>query len=105
MSDFCVENPIKGEVGKEDFLDVDILDDELRTWKMFFDGVVNQCGNGIGILLITPERSHIPLAIKLNFKATNDMAKYKAFIVGMEPLRELRVKEAEVSGDLTLVIA
>ena len=34
MSDFCAENPIKGEDGKEDFLNEDILDIELGLWKM-----------------------------------------------------------------------
>ena len=37
---------------------------------MYFDRVVNQYGNGIGVLLITPDGSHVPLAIKLNFGAT-----------------------------------
>ena len=41
---------------------------------MHFDGAMNQYGNGIGVLLITPNRSHILLATKLNFKATNNMA-------------------------------
>ena len=31
MSDFCAENPIEGEDGKEDFPDEDILDVELGT--------------------------------------------------------------------------
>ena len=92
-------------INKEDFPDKEILDVELRTWNMYIDRAVNQYGNGIEILLITPEGSHTPLAIKLNFKATNNMAKYKACITGMEALRELRVKEAEVFGDSTLVIA
>ena len=48
----CVENPIKGEDGKEDFPDEDILDVELGAWKMYFNGVVNQYSNGIGVLLI-----------------------------------------------------
>ena len=54
MSDFCAENPIEGEGGKEDFLDEDILDVELRTWKIYFDGAANQNGNGMRIPLITP---------------------------------------------------
>ena len=33
------------------------------------------------------------------------MAEYEASIVGMEALQELRVKEVEVLGDSTLVIA
>ena len=105
VSDFYAENPIEGEDGKEDFSDEDILDVKLETWKMYFDRAINQYGKGIGILLITLEGSHIPLAIKLNFEATNDMAEYKACIAGMEAFQELRVKEAEVFGDSTLVIA
>ena len=77
---------------------------ELGTWNMYFDGAINQYGNGIEILLITPKGSHIPLAIKLNFKATNNMIEYEACIAGMEALQELRVKEAKVFGDSTLVI-
>ena len=72
---------------------------------MYFDGVINQYGNGIRILLITPKGSHIPLAIKLNFETTNNMAEYEVCIAEMEALLELRVKEAEVFGDSTLVIA
>ena len=84
-SDFCVKNPIEGEDGKDYFIDEDILDVELGTWKMYFDGVINQYGNGIGILLITLKGSHIPLAIKLNFASTNSMAKYEACILEWKP--------------------
>ena len=41
VSDFCVEDPIEGEDGKKVFLDEDILDVKLGTWKMYFDGVIN----------------------------------------------------------------
>ncbi|XP_030930831.1 uncharacterized protein LOC115956660 [Quercus lobata] len=105
MLDLCVENPIEGENGKEDFPNEDILDVKLGTWKMYVDRTVNQYGNGIGILLITLKGSHIPLAIKLNFKATNNMAEYEACIAGMEALHDLRVKGAKVFGDSTLVRA
>ena len=57
------------------------------------------------ILLITPKGSHIPLAIKLNFEATNNMAEYETCITEMEALQELGVKEAKVFRDLALVIA
>ncbi|XP_075665967.1 uncharacterized protein LOC142635750 [Castanea sativa] len=105
VSTFCIENPIEGEDGKEDFPDKDVLDVKLGTWKMYFDGAINQYGNGIGILLITPKGSHIPLAIKLNFEATNNIVEYKACIARMKALRELEVKETEVFGDSTLVLA
>jgi len=71
--EFCVENHIEGKNGKEDFPDKDILDIKLEAWKMYFDGAVNQYGNGIGVLLITPDGSHIPLSVKLNIEETNNM--------------------------------
>ena len=55
VSDFCAENPVEGEDGKEDFPDEDILDIRLEARKMYLDGAVNQYGNGIGVLLITPK--------------------------------------------------
>ena len=36
VSDFCAENPMEGEGGREDFLNEDILDIELGAWKMYF---------------------------------------------------------------------
>ena len=72
---------------------------------MYFDGAVNQYGNWIGILLVTSEGFHMPLAIELNFEVTNNMAEYEACIVGIKALRELGVNEAEVFGDSTLAIA
>ena len=81
MSDFCGKNPIEGENSKEDFSNEDILDVELGTWKMYFDKAVNQYGNGIGILLITLKGSHIPLAVKLNFEVTNNMAEYELVLL------------------------
>ena len=53
--------------------------------------------------MITPEGSHIPLAIKLNFEAANNMVEYEACIA--EALQKLRVREAKVFGDSTLIIA
>ena len=105
VSDFCAKNPIEGEDGKKDFLDEDILDVELEIWKMYFDGAINQYRKRIGILLITFEGSHIPLAIKLNFEATTNMAKYEVCIARMESLWEVGVKKAEVFEDSTSVIA
>ena len=55
--------------------------------------------------MITPEGSHIPLVVKLNFEATNNMVECEVCIVEMKALLELGVKEVEVFGDSTLVIA
>ena len=98
VSYFCAENPIEGENGKKDFLDEDILDVELRTWKIYFDKAVNQYRNGIGIFSITPEGSHIPLATKLNFEATNNMAEYESCIVKWKLFKNWRQKKPKSLG-------
>ena len=82
--DFCADDIVEGEDGREDFPDKDILDIELGAWKMYFNGAVNQYGNGIGVLLITLEGTHILLPVKLNFEVTNNMAEYETCIAGME---------------------
>ena len=105
MLDFYAKNPVERESGKEDFLDKDILDIKLGAWRMYFDGAMNQYGNGIGMLLIILDGSHVPLVIKLNFEATNSIAKYETYIAEMEALRELGVRVAEAFGDSMLVIA
>ena len=83
---FLCQEPVEGEDGREDLPDKDILDIELGTWKIYFDGAVNQYGNGIGTLLITLEGSHKLLAVKLNFEATNNIVEYEACIAEMEAL-------------------
>ena len=41
-----------------DFLVEDIMGIELESWKMYFDEATNQIGSDIGVLLISPNRTH-----------------------------------------------
>ena len=34
--------------------------EEGSRWTMFFDGALNALGNGIGVVIISPERCHTP---------------------------------------------
>src|ERR1051325_11385037 len=71
---------------------------------MVFDGVVNAYGKGIGVVIITPQGSHIPFTARLMFDCKNNMAEYEACIMGLEEARDLRIKILDVYGDLALVI-
>uniref|UniRef100_A0A2N9H6P2 Integrase catalytic domain-containing protein n=1 Tax=Fagus sylvatica TaxID=28930 RepID=A0A2N9H6P2_FAGSY len=64
-------------------------------WKMYFDGASNRHGSGIGILLVSPTDSHIPISIKLQFSTTNNMAEYEACILGLEAAISLGIKVLE----------
>ena len=44
------------------------------------------------------------MSVKLNFVATNNVAKYEACIVGLEALLAIDVKEVEIYGNFVLVL-
>ena len=77
---------------------------EIQTWMMYFDGAVNSRGVGIGIFLISPGREMIPMAKILEFKVTNNQAKYEACIFGLEALRNTSAREIIIYRDSMLII-
>ena len=72
---------------------------ECHEWKLYFDGTVNNKGTGLGVILVTPEGETIPMAKKLDFKVTNNMAEYKACIYGVEAALVAEAKDLLVYGD------
>ena len=48
------------------------------------------------VLLIALNGVHRPLSVKLNFVATNNVAEYEAYIVGLEALLAIDVKKVEI---------
>ena len=78
---------------------------ECREWKLYFDGSVNNKGAGLGVILVTPEGETIPMAKKLDFKVTNNMAEYEACIYGVEAALAAGAKDLLVYRDSLLVIS
>ena len=71
---------------------------------MYFDGVVNQFGARIGVILLTPEGEVVSITKKLAFTVINHESEYEACALGMEALTALGVTEVEIFGDSMLVI-
>ncbi|XP_031393039.1 uncharacterized protein LOC116204845 [Punica granatum] len=71
---------------------------------MYFDGAVNSTGPGIGTVLISPDGRYYPVAVKVNFSCTNNVAEYEACILGLQAAIDFKVKELEVFGDSMLTI-
>ena len=104
--EFYAGHLTNGEVLNDNFPNEEILTTEvLNLWRMYFDGTANQYGYGIGVLLVAPDGSHIPLSMKLNFSATNNVAEYEACILGLEALLAIEVWEVEVYGNSALIIS
>ncbi|XP_022743860.1 uncharacterized protein LOC111294734 [Durio zibethinus] len=97
---------------KLDFLDEELMaileleedkDDE-ETWQMYFDGVANAIGHGIGAILISPTEHYYPVTARLNFNYTNNVAEYKACFMGLYAALNKKNEILKMFGDSTLVI-
>ncbi|KAH9295248.1 hypothetical protein KI387_038836, partial [Taxus chinensis] len=73
-------------------------------FTLFFDGSKCQQGGGVGIILIPPWETPIPLTYKLNFECTNNMVEYEALILGLETTVFLGVQILDIYGDSELII-
>jgi hypothetical protein len=105
IAEHCAGHPVGEDDLDDDFPDEDVLNvKEKVTWKMYFDGASNQHGYEVRVLLTEPDGVHIPLSVKLNFVATNNVAKYEACIVGLEALLAIDVKEVKIYGNFALVL-
>ncbi|XP_047270413.1 uncharacterized protein LOC124899550 [Capsicum annuum] len=73
-------------------------------WRLFFDGVVNFKGLGIGAVLISETGQHYLITAKLRFLYTNNMVEYEACILGLRLARDMNVRELLVIGDSDLLV-
>ncbi|PKI38148.1 hypothetical protein CRG98_041461, partial [Punica granatum] len=58
----------------------------------------------IGAVLISPDGRYYLVASKIDFSCTNNVAEYKACILGLQAAIDFKVKELEVFGDSMLTI-
>ncbi|XP_077215752.1 uncharacterized protein LOC143850383 [Tasmannia lanceolata] len=81
---------------KVEFPDEDIMDIEEETlsnkWLMYFEGAVNNHGQGVGAVLVSPRKEYIPISIMLQFECTNNMAEYEAYISATMEVQPLAVR-------------
>ena len=49
-------------------------------WKVYVNGVANQKGSGVGLVLESPEKTIMEKSLRLGFSATNNEAKYEALL-------------------------
>ena len=49
-------------------------------WKVYIDGAANQRGSGVGLVLISPEKTIIEKSLRLGLSATNNEAEYEALL-------------------------
>ena len=73
-------------------------------WKVYVDGAVNQRGSGVGLVLVSPEKTIIEKSLRLGFSATNNEAEYEVLLQGMAMVQKMVGKIVEMFSDLRLVV-
>ncbi|XP_021727707.1 uncharacterized protein LOC110694851 [Chenopodium quinoa] len=73
-------------------------------WILFVDGSSNQRGEGLGMVLKSPQGDMIVRSVSCDFKATNNEAEYEALIAGMTVAKDLGATSLDVYIDSLLII-
>ncbi|XP_023929376.1 uncharacterized protein LOC112040718 [Quercus suber] len=77
---------------------------EARSWKVFVNGASSSTGAGSGVVMITTEGIRLELSFRLGFRASNNEAKYEAFLAGLKAASSLGAREIELYSDSCLVV-
>ena len=73
-------------------------------WEMYVDGVANQRGSGMGLVLVSPEKITLKKSLTLGFSATNNEAEYEALLTGMMMVQKMGGKKVKIYLDSKLVV-
>ena len=77
---------------------------EPLQWKVYVDGVANQKGSGVGLVLISPEELVVEKSLRLGFSAINNEAEYETLLEGMSMIHRMRGKSVTMFSDSRLVV-
>ena len=77
---------------------------EPPIWKVYVDGVANQMGSGVRLVLVSPEKLTVEKSLRLGFSATNNKAEYEALLEGISMVQKIGGKAIKVFSDSRLVV-
>ena len=77
---------------------------EPLQWKVYVDGVANQKGSGVGLVLISPEELIVEKSLRLGFSAINNEAEYETLLEGMSMIHRMGGKSVTMFSDSRLVV-
>ncbi|XP_073061884.1 uncharacterized protein [Primulina eburnea] len=86
-----------------DFLIEMIQLGEEEVWRVFVDGASNLSGCGVGVVLTAPSGEKIKLALRIDYRVTNNEAEYEAFLAGLQAAREVGASRVIIYSDSQLV--
>ncbi|XP_060170679.1 uncharacterized protein LOC132601615 [Lycium barbarum] len=88
LKPLCTHFPYEGVLPIEDG-----ATESYTGWRLFFDGAVNYKGSAIGVILISENGQHYPMAAKLKFHCTKNMVEYEACVLGLQMAIDMNIDE------------
>nr|CAH67174.1 H0211B05.11 [Oryza sativa] len=73
-------------------------------WVMQFDGSLSLQGAGAGVTLTSPSGDVLRYLVRLDFRATNNMAEHEGLLAGLRVAAGLGIRRLLVLGDSQLVV-
>ncbi|XP_073041974.1 uncharacterized protein [Primulina eburnea] len=86
-----------------DFLAETMRQENEDPWKVYVDGSSSKDGSGVGVVLISPAGEEVKLAVRLDFRASNNEAEYEAVLVGLRAARNVGATRVLIFSDSQLV--
>ncbi|XP_042441363.1 uncharacterized protein LOC122026701 [Zingiber officinale] len=74
-----------------------------EMWKIYVDGSANHHGSGVGVLVISPQGDILQVAVRLNFRATNNEAENEALLAGLQVAQHVGAARVIIYSDSQLV--
>jgi ribonuclease HI len=100
--DFIIEHRV--DIEHDDSLSLYTNFISCTLWKLYFDGSACSSGQGIGVVIISPNGDNFEASSQLNYFFTNNQAEYEALLFGLEILASMKVRHGEAFGDSLLVV-
>ena len=106
LADNVVEDyeQLNFDLPNEDVLAVENDGGENDQWTMYFDGDVNVVGNRAEVVIFFQKEKQYLVSVRLQFKRTNNKAKYKVCIIGLESALDLKAEKLDFYGHSLLII-
>ena len=71
---------------------------------MYIDGVSNQKGSGVGLVLVSPKKVVVKKSLRLDFPATNNEDEYETLLEGMAMVQRMGGKSIKLFLDSRLIV-
>jgi ribonuclease HI len=76
---------------------------DAEAWTIFYDGSWGTFGAGAAAGLVAPSKVRTCYAVKLDFSCTNNIAEYKALLLGLRKLKAMGIRRAILKTDSQVI--